>query len=184
MDQFDGSFTAATGETIAFRHIRPDDAAALQRFHSRLSERSVYQRFFEVMPRLSDNQARYFTSADGNERVAIVALDPETPGELIGVVRFDRDPGTDRAEYAAIVEDRWQGKGIGWGLTQAVVAAAKRRGVRRLYALVLPGNGAMLGLLHDLGYPETRRFVDGVERIELTLWPEEPEPAESAVPAE
>jgi RimJ/RimL family protein N-acetyltransferase len=148
---------------------------ALQRFHERLSERSVYQRFFEVMPRLSDRQAAYFTGADGIDRVAIVALDPDAPNELIGVVRFDREPGTDRAEYAAIVEDRWQGRGIGWGLTRAVVSAAQLRGVRRLYALVLPGNGAMLGLLRDLGYPETRRFVDGVERIELTLWPDEVE---------
>lgn len=166
-----GALTLPDGRSIAYRHIAPGDAPALQRFHAGLSERSIYQRFFEVMPRLSDRQAAYFTGADGTERVALVALDPDQPGELIGVVRIDRDPGTDRAEYAAVVADRWQGYGIGLGLTRAIVAAARARGIRTLYALVLPENARMLNLLRDLGLQERIRWVDHIERVELDLTP-------------
>jgi len=164
-----GTMTLPDGQVVEYRHIDSADTAALQRFHSHLSARTIYQRFFGVMPELSDRQAAYFTRADGVERVALVAIDPDEPNEIIGVVRIDHDPGTDAAEYAAVVADRWQGHGIGYGLTQVIVDAARQRGINRLYALVLPDNAKMLGLLADLKLPETKTFVDGVERVELDL---------------
>ena len=153
------------GIEVRFRPIAPSDFAALQRFHARLSDRSIYQRFFAPTPRLSDVQAHYFTELDGIDRFALVALDPLAPEEIAGVVRFDREPGTDRAEYAAVVADRWQGHGLGLGLTHRLIDAARRRGVRFLYALVLPDNTHMLNLLRDLHLPERIHHEHGVERV-------------------
>jgi RimJ/RimL family protein N-acetyltransferase len=167
----EGFVTLLDGTPIGYRPILPGDAAALQRFHSRLSAKSVYQRFFGVMPVLSDAQAHRFTHVDGVNRVALVALDPETPGELIAVTRFDREPGSELAEYAAVVADRWQGRGLGLALTRQLIAAARRRGVTRFFALVLPENARMLNLLHDLGLPEQIRYRDGYERVEVDLEP-------------
>lgn len=164
-----GELTLLDGTVVRYRPIRPDDAPALQRFHSRLSERSIYQRFFGVMPVLSDAQAHRFANVDGINRVALVALDPNNPSELIAVARFDRDADSDHAEYAAIVADAWQGRGLGLALTRRLVEAARRRGIRHLYALVLPENIRMLNLLRDLGLPERIRFQDGFERVELDL---------------
>ena len=62
-----------------------------------------------MMKELSDEQARYFVSTDGAHHFGLVALDPEDQNEIIAVVRYARTPGDERAEYAAIVEDRWQG---------------------------------------------------------------------------
>lgn len=171
VERVGGEIVLPDGSRIEYRHIQPGDAPALQRFHSRLSAQSVYQRFFGVMPLLSDHQAAYFTGADGIDRVALIALDPADPGEIIGVVRFDHDPGTDRAEYAAIVVDQWQGKGIAYALTKLIVEEARARGINRIYALVLPDNRKMLQLLRDLGLPEKRTFADGVEQVELFLNP-------------
>src|SRR5215207_9815012 len=53
--------------------------------------------------------------------LGLVALDPEDPNEIIAVVRYAREPGDERAEYAAIVEDRWQGHGVGRGLTAQLI---------------------------------------------------------------
>ena len=167
----EGFVTLLDGTPIRYRPIVPTDAPALQRFHSRLSAKSVYQRFFGVMPILSDAQANRFTNVDGVDRVALVALDPETPGELIGVTRYDREPGTDQAEYAAIVADRWQGRGLGLALTRQLIDAARRRGISQFFALVLPENARMLNLLRDLGLPERVRYRDGYERIEVELQP-------------
>ena len=166
-----------TGETVALsdgtkvpvRPIRPTDAAALCRFHRRLSEQTVYQRFFAPHPELSAEQARYFTGVDGRRRFALVAVDPDRTSEIVAVVRFDLDNAGDGAEYAAVVADGWQGRGLGRAMTRRLIAAARSRGVRRLYAFVLPGNPRMRNLLLSLGVPARTSFADGVDRIELDL---------------
>ncbi|HET7269735.1 MAG TPA: hypothetical protein VFI90_01495 [Rubrobacter sp.] len=104
-EQDSGSVELLDGTRVAFRAIAPDNAAALQRFHHRLSQRSIYLRFFGAKPEPSERKAGYFTNVDGTNRFALVALDPEHSEEIIAVVSFDREGDTDRAEYAAAVED-------------------------------------------------------------------------------
>lgn len=157
------------GTLIPYRPIQPSDREALQRFHARHSDRSIYLRFFAAQRVLSEAQARHFTELDGVNRFALVALNPVDPNEIVGVVRFDREPGTDRAEYAAIVADAWQGKGLGLQLTRRLVQSALRRGIASFCAYVLPENLRMLNLLRDLGLPEEVQFEDGVERIAVQL---------------
>ena len=141
----------------------------MQAFHAGLSVDSVYLRFFGVMPELTDERARYFADLDGANRFALVALDPDKPGTIIAVVRYDRDDGTDSAEYAAVVTDHWQGRGLGAALTRRLIAAARRRGIHRLYAVVLTGNDRMLPLFRDLHLPERARSQIGSVRIDLEL---------------
>jgi RimJ/RimL family protein N-acetyltransferase len=164
-----GSVELSDGSHVTYRAIAPDNAAALQRFHHRLSERSIYLRFFAAKPELSDREAGYFTNVDKINRFALVALDPEREGEIIAVVSFDREGTTERAEYAAEVEDRWQGKGLGLALTRRLIDAALKREVRVFTAVVLPENRRMLHLLRDLGLPERLRYEDGVEYVEIEL---------------
>jgi GNAT superfamily N-acetyltransferase len=159
------------GARVSYRAIAPDNAAALQRFHHRLSERSVYLRFFGAKPELSDRKARYFTNVDGTNRLALVALDTECPEEIIAVVSFDREGKSDRAEYAAAVEDGWQGRGLGLALTRRLIEAALKRGIRVFTGNVLPQNARMLNLLKDLNLPERLRYEDGVEYVEVDLLP-------------
>lgn len=157
------------GAAVPYRPIRPEDAAALRAFHRSLSERSVYLRFFGFVPQLSDEQARYFTDLDGVNRFALVALDPANQETIIGVVRYDRETGTDEAEYAAVVTDHWQGRGLGTALTDCLIEAARERGITRLYALVLPENDRMLHLFRDLHLPERAALEDGSIRVNLDL---------------
>jgi GNAT superfamily N-acetyltransferase len=171
LTQDTGTIDLIDGTAVRLRPIQPSDAAALQRFHARLSKQSIYQRFFCYQPTLGDTQARYFTELDGVHRFALVALDPGEPGEIAGVVRFEGDPGTDRAEYAAVIADRWQGRGLGLALTQHLIEAARRRGIHTFYALVLFENARMLHLLRDLDLPERVEWEDGVERVEILLDP-------------
>jgi len=76
------------------------------------------------MKELSDEKARYFASTDGADHFGLVALDPYDPNEIIAVVRYARKPGDERAEYAALVEDRWQGQGVGASLTHRLIEVA------------------------------------------------------------
>jgi RimJ/RimL family protein N-acetyltransferase len=165
----DQTLTLPTGVEIPFRVIRPDDAPALQRLHARCSERTIYLRFFGPMKKLSDEKARYFASTDGVDHFGLVALDPENPNEIIGVVRYARTPGDERAEYAALVEDRWQGEGVGADLTRRLIDEARDNGVRFFYALVKGENKRMLNVLRHLDLPEQERREDGAKRVEVRL---------------
>ncbi|HEV2093586.1 MAG TPA: GNAT family N-acetyltransferase [Rubrobacter sp.] len=159
------------GVCVEVRGIRAGDAAALQRLVARSSDRSVRLRFFGPLKRLSDKQARRFAEVDGRDRFALVALDPDAPEEIVAVVRYEREPGTDSAEYAALVEDRFQDRGLGIGLTRHLIEAARENGLKRLYALVMRENTGMLHLLRSLDLPERKRWEDGAEHVEIDLRP-------------
>ena len=158
---------------IAFRVIEPNDVPALQRFHERLSENTVYLRFFGSMKEFSEEKAQYFAHIDGVDHYALVALDPEDPDDIIAVVRYDREPGEEKAEYAALVEDRWQGCGVGLELTHRLIDQARDKGVRYLYGLVMRENRRMLHLLRELDLPEQERRERGVKWFEVSLQVEE-----------
>ena len=163
--------TLRDGTCVPVREVRPEDAEALRRLVSRSSERSIELRFFGPMRELSEEKARRFAEVDGKDRFALVALDPEDEGEIVAVVRYERERGTDAAEYAALVEDRFQGRGLGIGLTRHLIEAARERGIGRLHALVLRENSRMLRLLRSLELPERERWENGLEHIEIDLRP-------------
>jgi GNAT superfamily N-acetyltransferase len=96
-------------------------------------------------------------------------LDPQDSGEVVAVVRYAREEGTDGAEYAALIEDRFQGRGLGIGLTRDLVEAARENGIGCLHAMVMRKNARMLGLLRSLDLPERVRWQDGAERVEIDL---------------
>jgi hypothetical protein len=76
------------GVCLPVRRIRAEDAAALQRLVGRSSDRSVELRFFGPLKELSDEMAERFADVDGEDRYAVVALDPEHPDEIVGVARY------------------------------------------------------------------------------------------------
>ena len=164
-----GVLALRDGVCVRVREIRTEDAPALRRLVDRSSERSVELRFFGPLKELSEEKARRFAEVDGKDRFALVALDPEDEGEIVAVVRYERERGTDGAEYAALVEDRFQGRGLGIGLTRCLIEAAQERGIGRLHALVLRENSRMLRLLRSLGLPERERWENGLEHVEIDL---------------
>jgi RimJ/RimL family protein N-acetyltransferase len=162
----------ADGTCVTVREIQAEDAPTLQRLVGRLSERTIRLRYFGSMKRLSDDMAQRFAEVDGKDRFALVALDPEDEEEIIAVVRYDREGDTNRAEYAALVEDRFQSLGLGHSLTRALIQAARERGIGDFEALILPENKGMISLLHSLGLPERAWREDGVRHFSIDLFPE------------
>ncbi len=177
------SLTLADGTVVSVREIRSEDAPALQRLFSRLSERTIRLRYFGPMEELSDKKAQHIAEVDGTDRYALVALDPEDEDEIVAVVGYDRQEGdTDRAEYAALVEDRFQGYGIGIGLTRALIDAARERDVRHFEAMVARENRGMIQLLRSLDLPESEhRDENSIKRFDIGLFSEDemPQNAES-----
>ncbi|MCU1692242.1 MAG: CoA-binding domain protein [Frankiales bacterium] len=148
----------ADGGTVHLRPITPDDADRLRAFHSRLSPDTVYNRFFTMMRVLPARDVERFTTVDHDERAAVVAL---LRDEIVGVVRYERLPGTADAEVAVVVEDAHQGRGLGPLLLEHLIAAARERGVERFVADVLPSNRRMLEVFRSVGFELTRAMADG-----------------------
>ncbi|MEU6709859.1 GNAT family N-acetyltransferase [Nonomuraea sp. NPDC046802] len=157
----------ADGGTAHVRPIKPADADRLRSFYSRLSDESIYFRFFGPRPRLSDREVERFTNVDYVNRVALIAT---IGAEMVAVIRYDRT-GPGEAEVAFLVEDAHQGRGVASVLLEHLAATARERGIEHFVADVLPANMRMTGLLRQAGYTAQSQFEDGVVRMTLDLTP-------------
>ena len=129
------------------RPVRPDDGPLFCRLWDRLSPETVYRRFHAPLRR-PPADAHRLVEVDHDLREALVAV---VGGEVVGVARYDRspaDPAT--ADVAVVVEDAWQGVGIGRQLLAELTELAARRGVRALTADVQADNDRMVGLVRRL----------------------------------
>ena len=168
------SVTLTDGTRVALRPIRPEDESALTALYERLSPQTAYQRFFTAMRRLPPDWAHILANVDYDRRMAIVGVDPG--GDLIGVARYMYDQRADEAEIAIVIEDRWQGRGLGKHLLAEVVGYAADRGIRRLRAYVLADNLRMLKLIRRVTTILDRKLESGVLSL-LLAPPGHPAPA-------
>src|SRR3712207_7587471 len=125
------------------RPVRPDDGPRFCRLWGRLSPETVYRRFHAPLRRPPAGALPHLVAVDHDLREALVAV---VGDEVVGVARYDRsptDPGT--AEVAVVVEDGWQGVGVGRQLLRELAETAARRGVRTLTATVQADNDRMVG---------------------------------------
>jgi RimJ/RimL family protein N-acetyltransferase len=160
------------GTTVSLRPIQPGDEEALTALYARLSPQTSYQRFFTVMRRLPPNWAHILANVDYDRTMAIVALGPGD--DLIGVARYAYDHRADEAEIAIVIEDRWQGRGLGTLLLGELVGYAKRKGLGRLRAYVLADNLRMLKLIQRVGTILDRKLESGVVSL-LLAPPDDPD---------
>ncbi len=163
---FDREVTLKDGGCIRIRPILPEDEPRLATLYGRLSPDTAYQRFFAVMKQLPASWAHHFAHVDYRSRMALVAeRSLEWRPELIGVARYEPSGEEDTAEVALVVQDYWQGKGLGTILLQDILRAAEANDIRRFCAQVLADNGRMLRLLAaqtHITQQETRRGVTEV----------------------
>jgi GNAT superfamily N-acetyltransferase len=152
---------------VATRPMRADDDVRLERMWPRLSPDTVYRRFHSPLRRLAPATVHHLVAVDHDRREALVAV---VGDEVVGVARYDRSPADpDSAEFAVVVEDAWQGFGLGRQLLGELAALAARRGVRRLTATVQMDNDRMVWLIRRL-LPGSRLTRDsGTYQVESPL---------------
>ena len=151
---------------LRLRLIAPDDEPRLMALHERLSQHTAYQRFFGILKRLPINWAHFLANVDYDTRLALVIeRDGDGGVELVAVGRYEptRDAGV--AEVAFVVQDGWQGKGLGRLLLRELLTAATARGIRRFRAYVLTDNIRMLRLLSRYTHVLERKTDSGVTEL-------------------
>jgi acetyltransferase len=145
---------------VPVRPIGPQDAARDQRLFRRLSERTRYQRFMQHLTELTPPMLERFTRLDYPRELGLAALHPQSD-EFIAVGRYASRAGSAGAEFALVVGDEWQGKGLGRALLERLCAAAREAGYEALHGHVLADNQGMLELARRLGFEVLSR--DGPE---------------------
>ena len=159
------------GSPAVLRPIGPDDREALVELVARLSDDSRLRRFLRSVDHLTDRELDYFTQVDHDDHEAVVAVDPST-GDLRGVARFVRfTDDREVAEAAVVVEDDWQGRGLGSALLDELARRARARGVRRFSVLMRANNRRAADLFGRLGNVVSRGLEGDVLELEIELPP-------------
>ncbi|MEQ3554458.1 GNAT family N-acetyltransferase [Pseudonocardia nematodicida] len=182
---WEADVVASDGGIVHLRPISPDDADALLYFHSKLSDRTRYLRYFGPYPRISPRDLERFTVVDHRTRVAFLAL---LGDEIVAVGRYEgitanggaaasQGAGTEEpvtnAEVAFVVRDDHQSRGLGSILLEHLAAAARENGLSRFEAEVLVENHAMVRVFREAGYGVKRAFAEGVLHLEFDIDPTE-----------
>ncbi len=164
------------GTPVRLRTVRPGDRAGVLAFVRRLSIDSLELRFFSAVSLESAADEVLGSRPTGPERVSLIA---ETAGasspEIIGHAEFVRSPvDEERAEAAFLIADAFQGRGAGTLLLRALARVARRRGIRRLEAVVLGENQCMLDMFTGAGYPHSTRWLGSEAHVEIDIDREPP----------
>ena len=153
---------ASDGSVVRIRPIRPDDEAALNAMNERVSDRSVYLRFFRINRRGADEHAHHLAT-DDDGHVALVA---EDGGRLVGVASYELMRAGE-AEMAFLLDDAVQGRGIGTLLLEQLAATARENGIQRLRADTWRRTRRCCASSPTPGFEQVRRLDSGV--VELVL---------------
>jgi acetyltransferase len=159
------------GTNIVIRPIRPEDAEIEQAFIRNLSPESRYFRFMNSISELSLEMLVRFTQIDYHNEMALIAVWPNDDGEEeIGVVRYMTNVDKTTCEFALVVADHWQGKGIARLLMRNLIEVARDRGLEVMEGQVLSNNFRMLDLMTRLNFKISNDPTEtGIKLVRLRL---------------
>ncbi len=173
--QYVSTWKSKSGISVTLRPIRPEDEPLMVKFHEALSERSVYQRYFQVLKlsqRITHERLLRICMNDFDRKIAMVAefLNPETrQHQVVAVGRLTKALATGEAEFALVVCDAWQGQGVGTQMLKVLTEIGRSEKVGRVAASIFQDNHVMQRVCQKLGYkigPEEDR---GLVRAEMVL---------------
>jgi acetyltransferase len=172
--QYVASWKPKGDSNVTIRPIRPEDEPVMVGFHESLSERSVYLRYFSALKlqqRVAHSRLLRICFNDYDREIALVAEHSLGKGkyEILGVGRMSKVHGTDGAEFAVVVTDKWQHKGLGTELTKRLIQIAKNEKLGRLVAYTLVENHDMQNMCKKLGFQVTTSAEDSECVIEMQL---------------
>ncbi len=165
VNRFADAWRLREGTLAVIRPATPGDAPAIQAMVRSLSPTSRYSRFFSGVQEVSPEWLARFSRAEPRGEVSLLATVLRDGKEtLVGMGQYAADPWPERCDFALLVSDEWQGRGLGRRLLRNLECLAREAGFERIEGEVLAHNSTMLGLAHVLGYgvrrvPESALFL-------------------------
>ncbi|EYT61810.1 CoA-binding protein [Dietzia sp. UCD-THP] len=158
------------GRAVRIRPVLPNDSEKIARFHSSLSERTRYLRYFGSHDVLSAKELQRMTHVDYRDRMAFVA---ELGAEIIGMAIYERLPDSTFAEVAFTISDQHQGRGLGSIFLEHLAGSAAECGIDHFEAEVLSENRSMIQVFRRAGYEISRSFDGSTLHLEFAIDPTE-----------
>jgi acetyltransferase len=151
------------GTPLALRPIKPEDEPLWHELLAGCSTQSRWFRFNYLFKQTTHDMASRYCYIDYDRELAIVAeVEEQGQRKLIGIGRLVADVDHQTAEYAVIVTDRWQGRGLGGLLTDYCLELAKKWGVKQVVAEISKDNGRMLATFRNRGFQINSRMEQDV----------------------
>jgi acetyltransferase len=160
---------------VTIRPIRPEDEPLIVKFHQTLSEQSIYFRFLHMLnltERVAHERLTKICFVDYDREIALVAdyRDPATnEHQILGISRLTRLRGSEDAEFALLVNDQVQGRGIGTELLKRLIVVAQTEKVRNLVGDIHPENLKMQRMCRKLGFTLHYSIEEGLTKVSLDL---------------
>lgn len=147
------SYNTSDGQVVAIRPIKPEDADLEQDFVKTLSPETRYFRFMNTLRELSAAQLTRLTQIDYDREMAFVATVTENGVDTeVGVARYATNPDGESCEFAIVVLDTWQGKGLARRLMGAIIDSARASGLKYMNGDFLAENTRMIKFVTSLGF--------------------------------
>jgi acetyltransferase len=156
--QYVAPWKSKNGTSLAIRPIRPEDEPSIVKFHTTLSEQSVYHRYFSQLKldeRVAHERLVRICFNDYDREIALVVerKNPETGQlEIVGVGRLSKARGLNEGEFALLISDQWQRQGLGTELLKRLIRVAQDEKLDRITATVMADNHAMQHLMKKVGF--------------------------------
>jgi acetyltransferase len=168
-EELERHVTLRDGEKLLLRPIRPEDEPHWIRMLDACSRETIYMRFRYMFQWATHEVATRYCFTDYDREIAMVA-EREDEGEprLVGVGRLVRDPGHDTAEYAVLISDAWQDRGLGGLLTDVCEEIARGWGLSHMVAQTTADNARMLALFKRRGFA-VEPDDEGLIKVEKAL---------------
>ncbi|MHB8523524.1 MAG: bifunctional acetate--CoA ligase family protein/GNAT family N-acetyltransferase [Limisphaerales bacterium] len=163
------------GTLVTIRPIRPEDEPSMVEFHQTLSERSVYYRYFSILKlgqRISHERLTRICFNDYDREIALVVDRKNSKTgrrEILGVGRLSKVHGVNEAEFAIVVSDQWQNRGLGTELLKLLVQIGRNEKLIRITGHILPVNSEMYHVCKKAGFHLQHITGDGEWKAELVL---------------
>jgi acetyltransferase len=155
--QYVEPWTAPDGRELLIRPIRPEDEPLMVRFHAALTEETVYARYFEhlgLSERTAHERLTRVCFNDYDREIALVAeeADPDGERQIVAIARLSKAHALPTAEFAVLVDDRWQRRGLGRELLRRLVRIGRDEGLERICADMLASNVGMRRTAESVGF--------------------------------
>jgi acetyltransferase len=167
------------GTEVTIRPIRPEDEPAEQEFIRGLSEETSRRRFFSVIKDLQHDALVRFCNIDYDREMALVAEVKDGDKRVqIGVGRVIVEPRENRGEFAVVIADKYQEKGLGTKILDMLIGVAEEKGLESIYGIILAENTEMIAICEKMGFKPTRQDENVYVELKLSA-----APAEGQVPS-
>ncbi|MFO7989218.1 MAG: GNAT family N-acetyltransferase [Thermodesulfobacteriota bacterium] len=158
------------GVSVRFRAMKPSDEEMMRRFFYRCSKEMIFYRFFYSVKTMDHDKMQAYVNLDYHKEFSIVGLYEENGNQkIIAEARMVREERTYCGEVAFLIDERFQGIGVGSYLLSRLIEQAKELGFKGIIAQVLADNQPMIKVFEKSGLPMESSLNSGIYYVKLNF---------------